>query len=142
MKPKILFLVLILSAAMPDITSAQALSVQVEGEQFVNDTNATITSFSGKQNSGKIYLKWTVVNQHSDGLYLVYRSTDGVNFENIGNKPGVGVPISKEMTYYFMDNTPVLGTAYYKIVHMGNNKTFLSNDKIAVCCENVELVLK
>jgi hypothetical protein len=110
--------------------------------ELKTDTVAKLASFSGQYNTGKIYLKWTVANQHADGLYLVYRSADGINYENIGNKQGVGVPISKEIAYFFIDNRPFAKTAHYKIIHIGNNQTFLYSDQLTVYNDNTATVSK
>ena len=112
--------------------NGQTLSVGINGVEMAKDTVAKLTSFSGKYQKGKTYLKWTAANQHVDGLYLIYRSADGVNYENIGNKQGIGVQISKEIAYYFIDKDPVFGTAHYKIVHVGNNSTCMHSEKIPV----------
>jgi hypothetical protein len=122
--------------------NAQTLLAEANGKQLLNDSTAKLTAFSAKYNTGKVYLKWTVMNQREDGLYLVYRSADGINFENIGSKPGIGVPISKEIAYYFTDNAPVSGSVQYKIIHIGHNKMYLSSDNVFVCTDSQELVSK
>ena len=112
--------------------SAQTLS---------KDTVARLTSFQATCNSDKVYLKWTIVNQHVDGIYIIYRSTDGINYENIGSKAGIGVPISKEIAYFFTDTTPVYETEYYKILHVSKGNSFLTSDKIIINHDNSALVI-
>ena len=99
---------------------------------YAADSTARITSFTAKYSSGKVYLHWMVANQHLDGLYIIYRSVDGVNFEVAGTKQGVGVPISKNIGYYFTDSECASHTRSYRLVHVANNKTFCMSDKIII----------
>ena len=116
-------MVIVITAACNALT-AQTVSM-ITGEKEIilsKDASAKITSFSGKYNAGKVYLKWTVANQHADGVYIIYRSTDGVNYEAISQKQGIGVAISQGIAYYFTDESPCNEIAYYKLVHISENK--------------------
>ena len=96
------------------------------------DTIAAWTSLSGKNYNGTVYLNWDVANQRHDGLYIIYRSADGMNYEFIGKKEGTGVPISAEIAYYFQDESPLSGSVYYKVLYVANNKTFTLSKAIIV----------
>lgn len=116
------------------VSFSQELSVSSgDGIILSKDSSAAITSFTAKNNSNKVYLKWTVVNQKMDGTYIIYRSSDSVNYEPIGTKTGVGVPISKAIAYYFTDEAPSFSArSYYRIIHIAKNQTFLSSEKIMI----------
>lgn len=115
---------------LPGVT----VSAQLNGQenQLVKDTISNLVAFSGKYNSGKVYLKWIVENQHSDGLYLMYRSHDGVQYEYIGNQNGIGVPISNQLAYYLIDENPGANATYFKLLHISKNNTYMLSEKITV----------
>lgn len=142
MKTYLLFFIVVLQAILLGDVRGQNLSVSANSQALIKDTVPRISSFTGTYNSGKVYLKWSIANQHEDGIYLVYRSADGVDYENIGSKQGIGVPISKEISYYFSDTDPLAGTSHYRIVHISGSKKFLNSDKINVDGEKKELVAK
>src|SRR5687768_10957151 len=86
------------------------------GGLLSKDTVAELKSFSAQHNSGSVYLKWVVANQHCDGIYIVYRSAGGLEYELIGKKQGIGVPVSNDIAYYFKDTSPLMGMATYIIL--------------------------
>src|SRR5690606_4758494 len=65
--------------------------------------------FRGKlQANESVRLDWEVENDQQHSHFEVERSSDGQNFEKIGNGA-----LSKP--YYFIDQTPLLGNNYYRI---------------------------
>lgn len=131
---------LILAASC--FSSAQSLELLPEGSnQFSKDTVAEMKSFSAQYNSGNIYLKWVVSKEKYDGIYVIYRSADGENFVRIGFKKGIGVPIDKDIAYFFTDNEPVLGNSYYKILFIGDDKSYLDSSRIEIIHDNNALVI-
>jgi hypothetical protein len=130
---KIFATICLLTMATISSSAQTTISLNYESVSTLSkDTIAEIVQFSAKSNSGKIYLHWNVINQHLDGLYFIFRSEDGENFELAGNKKGVGVPISKEIAYYFIDECGCDGKLYYKIIHLGENQSSLSSRTISV----------
>ena len=126
---------LIVLALTATISTAQTVvyaSRQGNEVALSKDTTAELKSFSAKYNSGKIYINWSVANQHEDGVYIIYSSCDGKNYEVAGQKKGIGVPISQEITYYFIDELPCNETVYYKILHVGKSNDFLMSEKVMV----------
>jgi hypothetical protein len=96
-----------------------------------NDSIATITSFTATVYEGKTYLKWTTARQHTNGIYIIYRSYNGTDYFFAGSKKGVGVPVDIGIAYYFTDESN--GTdAYYKLLHVRENATYLLSDKIYI----------
>lgn len=143
MKNKINLLVIIfLLNAIGIPAMAQKESVVGNEWQLSSDTAAKLGSFTGRYLAGKVYLKWTIAGQQQDGIYLIYRSIDGVNYENIGSKQGIGVPISKDIAYYFTDDKFfVSGTKYYRLVHVNKSLTYLASECVVVTDEN-SMVIK
>ena len=132
MKRGSFFILLFLFSGMLEQLAAQNLQVRSNGKDLAKDTVAFLTSFSGKFVSGKTYLKWTVANERNDGLYLVYRSEDGIKYQLMGSKPGIGVPISKDMAYYFVDEVPVSEKSFYRVILVEENNKFLQTDRVTV----------
>lgn len=99
---------------------------------FQKDTVAQLIRFTGKYAEGKTYLHWSVANQHVDGIYVVYRSLDNVSYTVLGQKQGIGVPISAPIAYYFQDPYPYAGTTYYKLIHFSQDATCLTSDVLEV----------
>ena len=126
-------------------TRAQIVaSVSSEGKEthIAKDTTARLKSFAGMYLSGKVYLKWMVANQKADGTYIIYRSVNGIDFEFIGSKAGVGVPIPNDITYFFIDELSGNENVYYKLIHISKNKSYLASEKITVTREGIILSKK
>ena len=102
---------------------------------MAKDTVADITSFSGKYNSGNVFLAWAITNLKNDGIFLVYRSNDGKKFDLIGTKLATGVPIENEIAYYFTDKTFSSGTNIYRVIYISQTLGFLSTEKMIVDTE-------
>ncbi len=94
---------------------------------LMKDTVAKIVSFTAKKNGNKIYFKWSITNLKDNGVFVIYRSMDGKDFQNIGTKKGIGVPISNEIAYYFSYETTT-GEAYYKIDFISNKSKYLCSE--------------
>ena len=121
---------------------AQIVHVSEKGNSalYAKDTVAEIKSFSAIYNSGRMYLKWIVANQHSDGIYILFRSSDGEQYETIGCKKGIGVPIASDIAYYFTDKSPCDKTAYYKLLHIGDAPNYILSTAISVMPNQEEIL--
>lgn len=64
-------------------------------------------------NAGKVYINWVSKPNSSDCIYVIERSLDGIEFEPVGLKEGIGS--NMELLYSWVDNKPVNGTAHYRI---------------------------
>lgn len=133
-------IVLILAANY--FSKAQQLELLPDGGnvQFSKDTIAEMKSFCGQYNSGSIYLKWLTAKEKYDGVYVIYRSNDGENFLQIGYKQGIGVPIDKDIAYFFTDSQPLFGNSYYRILFIGENKSYLYSSKIEITNDSSSFV--
>jgi len=78
--------------------------------------NTTLVSFKAIYNTGNVYLKWRVKNETEDGLFIIERSSDTKNFKTIKFKQGIGVPICLPLLYCSIDERPLQGTNYYRLV--------------------------
>jgi len=114
------------------IISQKTNILENKKEHFSRDTSATITLYASGLSEGTVFLRWNTAGQRSNGLYIIYRSSDGEGYEVIGYRKGTGVPIESEIAYYFADESPCSGTNYYGIVHIGYNQTYLASEIIRV----------
>lgn len=70
-------------------------------------------------NSGKIYLNWIAKSNSIDCIYVVERSQDGIEFEPVGLKEGIGSPI--ELLYSWVDTKPSNGKVQYRVKQINND---------------------
>lgn len=96
------------------------------------DTTVELKSFKAKYNSGTVYLEWRVAKQHSNGIYIILRSSDKSNYETVGYLQGVGVPADIDISYYFKDENSSNNVVHYKVLHVGENKSFIWSETITV----------
>ena len=59
-------------------------------------------------------LRWTTSTEINNDYFAIDRSTDGVNFTEIGTEVGVGNS-QTEKSYQFPDATPLAELAYYRL---------------------------
>ncbi|MBI4945243.1 MAG: hypothetical protein HY840_02445 [Bacteroidetes bacterium] len=131
---KVLIAALITLFFAANVNAQLTVSIEQNGHKILlkQDTSSELTAFSGKYNSGNIYLNWKITNLHKDGVFLIYRSDDGINYEVIGKKQGIGVPNSIAISYYFTDAHPTEGGMYYKLLLVEKNNDYLMSDKIII----------
>lgn len=61
-----------------------------------------------------VRLDWASYSESNNHYYLIERSTDGKNFEVIGEVPGAGNS-NEILKYHLYDRSPALGTNYYRL---------------------------
>ena len=69
-------------------------------------------------NTGKVYLNWVAKGNSTDCIYVIERSADGIEYEPVGLKEGIGSPL--ELLYSWVDTKPVTGTTQYRIKQIDN----------------------
>ncbi|MEM6262567.1 MAG: T9SS type A sorting domain-containing protein [Bacteroidota bacterium] len=82
----------------------------------------TLSSFEGKSVGTQVHLNWVVSQEIDNNYYTLQRSTDGYEFEEIGQIDGVGT-IDQDVSYDFIDEYPVPGKNYYKLFQTDLNGT-------------------
>ena len=93
--------------------TGQAAADQPMLTASANQEGANIFNYTTIYNSGKVFLNWTARNEAADCIYLVERSTDGRVYESVGIKEGIGTSV--ELFYSWMDQTPPVGYAFYRV---------------------------
>jgi len=61
-----------------------------------------------------VLLNWVTKSELNNDYFVILRSDDGVNFEEIGELKGMGNS-SITVDYQFIDDRPLMGTSYYKL---------------------------
>ena len=96
------------------------------------DTANTFISFSPVYLDGKTYVRWLVKNDKKDGVFVVERSADGVDFEALGFKDRVGTQLLVNLFYSFVDEEPLPGDNMYRIMQVGADNTFRYSSVVKV----------
>ncbi|MDN5350278.1 MAG: hypothetical protein PWQ54_1674 [Bacteroidales bacterium] len=79
-----------------------------------------LNTFSATEANGKVYLNWVIASGNTCDGVRVFRSADGINFDQIGEISGIcGSPYSA-VSYEFWDTLPLLNTTSYYKLELGN----------------------
>jgi len=79
-----------------------------------------LNTFSATETNGRVYLHWIIASGNTCDGVRVYRSADGVNYEQIGQIAGIcGSPYSA-VSYEFWDTLPLLNRKSYYRLELGN----------------------
>lgn len=104
----------------------------VGSARLEQEKETPIVSFSPVYNNGKTFVRWLVQNDEKDGLFIIERSADGTQFEALGFKDRVGSALCVNLFYSFIDEEPISGQSYYRIMSVGTDQTFSYSDVIRV----------
>lgn len=74
----------------------------------------SLTSFTAQKQASVVQLKWNTLSEQNNSHFDIQKSTDGVQFYNIGSVKGANNS-TKSLDYYFIDKSPVAGTNYYRL---------------------------
>lgn len=82
-------------------------------------------------------IKWQSLSELNTDYYLIDRSVDGVNFENVGKVTAKGTSNS-QLTYFFRDKSPKSGTNYYRLTSVDKDEKTQVFEVLAVKFSLVE----
>ena len=74
-----------------------------------------LVSFTVADNGNKALLKWTTVNEVNSDHFDVLRSANGQSWQTIASVTAKGNSSTTQNQYEFTDNTPLLGSNYYRL---------------------------
>ncbi len=95
-----------------DFTDGQYYTL---GSTEQNALPVTLLSFEAKNvDNEKVELNWSTASETSNAFFSIEKSTDGVNFEKIGQLQGANTS-SDRIDYQFIDNTPSIGNNFYRL---------------------------
>jgi len=83
--------------------------------------NTFLENFKALENSGKVYLDWTIASGNTCNGIRIYRSIDSLNFIYVGSIGGICGSSSKAIRYQFTDEHPVLNAYNYYQLEFGGN---------------------
>lgn len=93
-----------------------------------------LINFSATPNDNKVYLQWSTAAELKSDFFVVERSTDAVNFEEIGTKKAAGNSNS-EKNYELIDESPLDGVSYYRLKLIDIDKTIHEYNIVSVSFE-------
>lgn len=79
----------------------------------------------------RVLLNWITANEIENDYFEIERSTDGVNFVNIGRADGAGNSTINQY-YQFIDEQPVPGINYYRLKDIDFNGNYNYSSTISV----------
>lgn len=95
---------------------AGTANVEIE---VVDVLPVTLKSFEAKkQTNGNVTLTWATTSENNNSHFLVYKSTDGINFTELTRKTSVS---EQGGQYNFTDVNVSNGINYYKLVQVDND---------------------
>ncbi len=78
--------------------------------------------FKAQKNRNTSLLTWETDSEINNDYFLIERSVDGKQFESLGNVPGNGTT-DETQSYSFTDQSPLLGSNYYRLQQVDLNGT-------------------
>ncbi len=89
--------------------------------------------------NNRVLLKWTTAFEQNNDYFLIERSTNGSEWENIGRVEGMGnSQISNE--YKAFDSFPSAGNFYYRLKQIDFDGTFSYSNIAGVYFENTDFI--
>jgi len=79
-----------------------------------------LVKFGLENQEGSVLLNWETKSETDNDYFVVLRSQNGIDFEEIGELYGQGNS-SVIVNYQFIDNRPLYGTSYYKLQQVDFN---------------------
>jgi Secretion system C-terminal sorting domain len=100
-----------------------------------------LSEFNAKANATTTLLTWTTASEKDNALFNIERSTNGTDFQTIGQVKGSGTSnVAKD--YVFEDKTPAQGVNYYRLQQVDFNGKSSRSMVRSVVFGNTELVVK
>ena len=74
-----------------------------------------LVSFEGECENNETELEFTVASQQNNDYFSIYRSQNTTEWSSVGEIEGAG-NTSTQMTYKWIDENPMSGNNYYRLV--------------------------
>ncbi|MGG7662678.1 C25 family cysteine peptidase [Dyadobacter sp. BHUBP1] len=107
-------------AAFYDADRANIHQVLLQGDPalkiLINEAPLPVNliSFNAKAAGTKVEVTWKTASERNNSHFIVERSYNARNFEEIGRVEGKG-DSNSEVSYSFTDSKPLAGTSYYRL---------------------------
>jgi hypothetical protein len=90
-----------------------------------------LVNFAAQNLANSVRLLWNVQSESNNDFYSLYRSKNGIDYENLGRIDSKVNGFSSELTSYeFIDEKPYSGLTYYKLKQTDFNGTTKTVDEI------------
>lgn len=99
----------------------------------------TLVSFTGQVNEQVVDLEWIVASQVNNDYFTIYRSINGVEWDEIKELPGLGNS-NETITYNYTDTEPLEGISYYMLSQTDYDGTTESFSPIAIKLQGVSMI--
>lgn len=98
----------------------------------LNALPVELNSFHAIQQNSHSYLQWETSSERNTNHFSIEKSTNGIDFEEIGSVQGSGDATSARQ-YSFKDYSPINGVNYYRLKIVDNDYTFeYSNIEVVI----------
>jgi len=94
-----------------------------------------LTNFKASCDGNEVRINWTTASEVNNDYFTVQRSADLVTFDNIAVVEGAGNS-NTALNYDAIDNNPVDGIAYYRLVQTDFNGQTETFSPVAVTCSS------
>ncbi|OIP01433.1 MAG: hypothetical protein AUJ98_04635, partial [Bacteroidetes bacterium CG2_30_33_31] len=99
----------------------------------------SLLDLSALKNKDVINLYWKTASEQNNDYFIIERSADNINFQNIGNIDGSGNSINI-IDYNFIDNQPNNGINYYRLKQVDFDGKFTYSKTISADFINENLI--
>ncbi|MGZ4057311.1 MAG: T9SS type A sorting domain-containing protein, partial [Bacteroidia bacterium] len=83
----------------------------------------TMMDFELYKNSNGVTAKWSTASEKNNKYFVLEKTTDGINFSEVGRVDGAGTS-SAMHNYSYTDESPVYGISYYRIKQVDTDGTY------------------
>lgn len=90
-----------------------------------------LVTFEAKKNADKVDLSWTTFGEKDNDHFMIQKTKDGLNFEDVVTVPGAGNS-SALLKYDQNDYAPYNGTSYYRLAQISSYKKIEYSSLVAV----------
>ena len=90
-----------------------------------------LLSFDATLHNDLVDLEWITASEKDNDYFVVERSADGQNWEDILVQPGAGTSFIQN-TYSDLDNAPLNGISFYRLRQVDTDDSFTHSNTVAV----------
>lgn len=87
----------------------------------IAQTSSILSFFFASENNGTVYLSWQIIAGSTCSGIQIHRSTDNINFIEVGDIPGICGDLTSPQDYDFTDFSPIKNSINYYRLELGNN---------------------
>ncbi len=124
-----------------DISISSTVVLSDEVEVLASTLPIELVSFTGEASMGEVRLTWRTASELNNDHFRILRSAYLNNWEEIARVSGAGNS-QVEHSYHIVDDSPLAGTNYYKLVQVDLDGTKAGSPVVAVFNSVNDLGLK